>query len=601
MPAEDVDTSVSRSTKKRRTDTALDVSAFGDGPGSRMDVDEVGTGNNNNATAATSNSNNDGEAKTTKPTGLFHCDFCGIDVTQQIRIKCAICQDFDLCVNCFASGAEKGTHKNNHDYSVMENMHFPLFSPDWGADEELLLLEGIEMYGLGNWNDVAEHVGTKNKYDCEKHYNVTYIDVPSGPLPNLAKVLTKPTDGVQTVAAAGEAVAEGTALKDVDAVPVDGQDEVKGKEDAKRTGRQGTTASAVGPSNRVVSNKAKAQTTSSFSNQESGGWMPKREEFETEWDNDAEVVIADMMFTDEDTEAEKALKLRVLHIYNAKLTERERRRKFIVERGLLDIKKQQALDRKRAKDERDIYQRMRVFARFQTAAEHEALVQGLIEEKRIRNRIEQLKHYREKGIRTLAEAEIYEGEKKKRETQQNLRKARMSASYLYNRQGGSSSSRRGKRDREEPPVPATAPSSSVRPPPSIPTMQDTSRRPLTGKRQAPPLDISHCPKVDLLSAKERELCSYVRVLPDQYLMIKDTLILESMKRGFLKKGTARQIIKIDVNKTSKIFDHLVNAGWIQSGDILPSASPSSAPLPSPPATLPIPLQQPLPAPAPALQ
>ncbi len=53
---------------------------------------------------------------------------------------------------------------------------------DWGADEELLLLEvndvdfqfssskGIEIYGLGNWRDISEHVGTKSAKSCKEHY-----------------------------------------------------------------------------------------------------------------------------------------------------------------------------------------------------------------------------------------------------------------------------------------------------------------------------------------------------------------------------------------------------------------------------------------------
>lgn len=41
-------------------------------------------------------------------------------------------------------------------------MHFPLLDECWGADEEILLLEAIEMYGLGNWSDVSDHVGTKS-------------------------------------------------------------------------------------------------------------------------------------------------------------------------------------------------------------------------------------------------------------------------------------------------------------------------------------------------------------------------------------------------------------------------------------------------------
>jgi hypothetical protein len=47
-----------------------------------------------------------------------------------------------------------------------------------------------------------------------------------------------------------------------------------------------------------------------------------------------------------------------------RLDERRRRRDFILERGLLNLKKQQALDRKRTREERELYNRARVFARF---------------------------------------------------------------------------------------------------------------------------------------------------------------------------------------------------------------------------------------------
>jgi transcriptional adapter 2-alpha len=51
------------------------------------------------------------------------------------------------------------------------------------ADEELLLLEAVEMYGLGNWAAVAEHVGTQGEPECRAHYYAVYIDVPSFPEP----------------------------------------------------------------------------------------------------------------------------------------------------------------------------------------------------------------------------------------------------------------------------------------------------------------------------------------------------------------------------------------------------------------------------------
>ncbi len=61
-----------------------------------------------------------------------------------------------------------------------------------------------------------------------------------------------------------------------------------------------------------------------------------------------------------------------------------------MERGLLNLKRQQSLDRKRTKEEKELYQRTRVFMRYQTMEEHEALVAGLNDERKLRQRIEEL-------------------------------------------------------------------------------------------------------------------------------------------------------------------------------------------------------------------
>lgn len=52
-----------------------------------------------------------------------------------MRIKCAVCRDFDLCLGCFAAGAEVTPHKAHHAYRVVEEMSFPLNHPDWGVSE----------------------------------------------------------------------------------------------------------------------------------------------------------------------------------------------------------------------------------------------------------------------------------------------------------------------------------------------------------------------------------------------------------------------------------------------------------------------------------
>lgn len=82
-----------------------------------------------------------------------------------------------------------------------------------------------------------------------------------------------------------------------------------------------------------------------------------------------------------DTEEELELKKKILEIYNKRLDERNKRKDFVVSRGLLDIKKQNILDRTRTKEEKEIYNMLKPFARFHSEAEHEKLVQNIVKER----------------------------------------------------------------------------------------------------------------------------------------------------------------------------------------------------------------------------
>ena len=62
-----------------------------------------------------------------------------------------------------------------------------------------------------------------------------------------------------------------------------------------------------------------------------------------------------MKFIDNEPEKDKKLKLNVLDIYNKRLEEREKRKKFVVERGLLDLNTLTLLDKNYSKEEKDIY------------------------------------------------------------------------------------------------------------------------------------------------------------------------------------------------------------------------------------------------------
>jgi len=161
------------------------------------------------------------------------------------------------------------------------------------------------------------------------------------------------------------------------------------------------------------------------------GFIPLREDFDVEHENDAEQLLADMEFGADDHPSERDLKLQVIGIYNHKLDDREKRKRFVIDRGLVDRKEQQAQDRRRTKEEKELVARLRVFARFHSAADHEALVDGILRARKLRQQIEVYQLYRTMGIRTLEQAKLYEAERKRRDNEIKSRKQRSETPYLY--------------------------------------------------------------------------------------------------------------------------------------------------------------------------
>lgn len=67
--------------------------------------------------------------------------------------------------------------------------------------------------------------------------------------------------------------------------------------------------------------------------------MPLRRGFDVEYDNDAELLLAEMEFNDNETKEFTNLKYRILDIYNMRLEERFRRKNFVIDRDMLNLKR----------------------------------------------------------------------------------------------------------------------------------------------------------------------------------------------------------------------------------------------------------------------
>ncbi|SPN98492.1 related to transcription adaptor ADA2 [Cephalotrichum gorgonifer] len=513
----------------------------------------------------------------------YHCDVCSADITSTVRIRCAhsACSDYDLCVQCFANGESSAAHRpESHPFRVIEQNSFPIFERDWGADEELLLLEGAEIYGLGSWADIADHIGGfRHKDEVRDHYLRSYVDSSRFPLPERCS----PDD---------MALAEEV-----------GREEFQAKK--KRRIEERKEAQKNAP---ALQPKTKP-TASVPSCHEIQGYMPGRLEFETEYANEAEEAVQLMQFDPGDgtnprtgeIDPEMELKLTVMEIYNCRLTQRAERKMVIFEHNLLDYRENIKVEKKRTREERDLVNKTKPFARVMNGPDYESFAQGIVDELNLRQAIAQLQEWRSLRIGDLRSGERYETEKAQRA-------ARAVPMGSMDRDRLATSQRKGQSAAPEPPsgsallVAPELPIRSAASPngiaggdmnggvkqeqaatngtsngvtngaSSIVVSGGGAAGPMTRQRANPqplsgvtPISLTqdNAPDLHLLTPEEVKLCEVVRLQPKPYLMIKEQILKEAMKgNGTLKKKQAREICRLDSQKGGRIFDFFINSGWV---------------------------------------
>lgn len=90
--------------------------------------------------------------------------------------------------------------------------------------------------------------------------------------------------------------------------------------------------------------------------------------------------------------------------------------------------------------------------------------------------------------------------------------------------------------------------------------------PLPGRPGAP-IDISYYPGCDLLTDEEFEVCCVLRLTPQQYFASRKTLVENHRNFGFYRKSAAQKMLKIDVNKTGKLYDFFQDNGWLPRDEV----------------------------------
>lgn len=484
----------------------------------------------------------------------YHCDVCSIDITSTVRINCAdsTCRDYDLCVPCFSRGEKTKNHDpQTHAYRVVEQNSIPIYTEDWGADEELLMLEGSERYGLGSWADVAEHIGGyREKDEVRDHYINTYIHSSLFPLPELAD--PKNTELSQRIP----------------------KEEFQARKKRRIEDRKEAAKSAP------PATPKQKPTASVPSCHEVAGFMPGRLEFETEHLNDAEEAVQHMTFepglgidpVTKQMDEETLLKMTVFDIYDSKLKARAERKKVIFEHNLLDYKKNMYHQKRRTKEENDLLQKCKPFARLMNHDDFEAFTKDILLEHNLRQAITQLQDWRMHGVTDLKQGEKYETEKA-------ARVQRMQPQGQFDRLAQYNPKRKEKEPENVPSeasklVAPDLPLRFQRKPKSVPVFGDTqpavenefdkmfaevndiaaAPKPKT-RYVVQPLpnvtpwkleeDKSLAPDLQLLSEEEIQLCNVIHVRPKPYLVLKEALLKEAMKQGgTMKKKEARVICRV---------------------------------------------------------
>jgi transcriptional adapter 2-alpha len=399
-----------------------------------------------------------------------------------------------------------------------------------------LLLEGAEVYGLGSWADIADHIGGfRTKEEVRDHYIDTYVKSSKFPLPERAD----PND---------------TTL--LDANPRD-EFQAKKKRRIEERKEAAKTAPPAAPKQKP--------TASVPACHEVQGYMPGRLEFETEFANEAEEAVQHMQFDPGDginprtgeIEPEMELKMAVMDIYNSRLTARAERKKVIFEHNLLEYRKNAQIDKKRTKEERDLFNKVKPFARMMNHKDFSEAATGFEFEHNLRQAVAQLQDWRSVRISDLKSGEKYESEKQ-------TRAQRPAPTGQFDRIAGI-------RPKPVPPIETPSATTALTAPELPERLKSTQvpngaqRGPLTngtanstltnGKTQyitlpvsgVPPLKLTpeNATDLHLLTKEEQELCSLLRMMPKAYIAIKDGLLREAMKTGgSLKKKAAREVCRV---------------------------------------------------------
>ena len=352
----------------------------------------------------------------------INCCVCNKNITNQIKVilepsnyKNKIYQkglSFNaLCVRCFALKTKFNSkemtyyignemtlynYKYTH-YRILNKMNDHIYTNNWTFGEELKLLGAIEKLGLENWEEISKIVG-KGKFECESHYYTFYYKSKDDYLPS--NKIININNNSKNILKLNEKSENEYLLRIQDNIGY-------------------IPFSDNNKPNRSVSKYIKKddQDKNNPINQnvyDNLGFWVKRNDYDVEFKNEAEIQLSELEFKDDDTPEQININFKNLKNYNNVLDEREERKRIVEEKNLYDVKKQLQFDKKLSNQDREIYQNIKYNLKYLTKDQFLYLFESNVLEKNIKARLNQLLYYKQKGCNTYDDIQKYINEIKKK-------------------------------------------------------------------------------------------------------------------------------------------------------------------------------------------
>ena len=296
-----------------------------------------------------------------------------------------------ICLLCFIN-------KNNGNslfremctnYRIINKMSECLFIDDWTIKDELRFIDAVGKLGLENWYDISSIIG-KGILECRNHYYSFYYKSKNDYLPSDNLLLSKKHK---------------TNINNINNNNINFLSYNNNIFFKKKLNRSNRT---LRPNrHRKFENNEGDRDKTIITPNNFLGYNSKRKEFEYQYDNEAELEMSEIEFEENDKKEMKDMYYKIFENYNEIIKKREERENFIDEKGLIDIKKQIALEKKLSKDDKEIYNSLKQILKYLTLDEYNKLYQGIVLNKNIKMRIKQLSFFKDKGCSTHEDIHNY--------------------------------------------------------------------------------------------------------------------------------------------------------------------------------------------------